>query len=69
MFAPGQISGAFEKMENGDVAMTSEILARVKGEEEGKGTPVPLYPLLLGKTYNGEGRGQNRDYARVKNKG
>ena len=56
-------------MENGDVALTLEILARVKGEEEGKGTPVPLYPLLLGKTYNGEGRGQNRDYARVKNKG
>ena len=44
MFTPGQISGAFEKMENGDVALTLEILARVKRggvRKTAPGTPIP----------------------------
>ena len=62
----------FEKLENGDVAMTLEILARVRRGGVRKtvpGTRHPLYPLLVRKTYNGEGRGQNRELAREKNKG
>lgn len=56
MFTPGQISGAFEKMENGDVALTLEILARVKrGGGKENGTRHPYTPFWLGKHTTGKG--------------